>query len=891
MGKKKYGHLFFAVLLCAFLCTGCTQKPEPAETKGQGGALTPTGFPGQTETQEPTGLPEPIRPAVATGTPVPTKAQAPVPTNAPTQVQTGETSAQPAGLVTVTPVPQAAVKEIAGSIATADYPAVDGSTATLPLSRALYSLATGADEAAAEAAVVHTKTTNSYYQLYDGKADLLIVYEPPQEIIDRMQKEELLIKPIGLDALVFMANAGNPVQSLTTKQLIDIYSGKIKNWEEVGGGNQELLAFQRPAGSGSQTLMQKLVMGDVPMEEGDNIFRYSTMADILEGMIAYSGEANTLGYSVFYYAYFMYSLPELRFMAVDGVVPSTQTIYDGSYPFVNAFYAVIRPDEPEDSNARLLFDWLTGEAGQQMVLDLGYVPVTMPGNAQIAEKEPGRAGEPEVTPKENLAPGEHYILEQNEPAPTNNYYGDVWIYDENWNCTASFRNAYSTTHGVTDERYVEIYRWRTEEGREDPLYVYDFEEGKFLDFSGITSGEVGVLDGRAGYFKDYVDWSYMRVIDRDGKVLLDDIRMGEEEGMIWREGQCYRVTHWAGDTTGGYEAIYDLDLLPKTIAYENAEDMPEEKDRLDGVEYVCKKNGCVLSLTGEVLLTPELFLEAFGNGKDTECSFSWGGISWEWESEGKWLHEINYAGQTWYVDAQCNAYITEGETTLHFLDPKKADGIYVAWMQDKKRYFLSDGSLLVPSSFHGEAEDVKIWEDGSYFLAAKSMTGYLVELHMPGKEGEQYLYESPNGAKYSQIEGMEPCVVALKGAFTGEDGERKEELSIYAKDQRKILFTAQEIYMERLRNWNTNEKEDVWLVRMFDGKTQELNMEGKEREFCTYALVKNGELLFTTPVEGECVFVASHGGYLQMDTGNDTYVYDYGGNQMIKAYNRFLTEE
>lgn len=53
-----------------------------------------------------------------------------------------------------------------------------------------------------------------------------------------------------------------------------------------------------------------------------------------------------MGYSVYYYAKNMYSVPGLRLMAVDGVVPSEETIANGSYPFLNEFYAVIRKNEP-----------------------------------------------------------------------------------------------------------------------------------------------------------------------------------------------------------------------------------------------------------------------------------------------------------------------------------------------------------------------------------------------------------------------------------------------------------------------------------------------------------------------------------------------------------------
>ncbi len=52
-------------------------------------------------------------------------------------------------------------------------------------------------------------------------------------------------KALGRDALVFIVNEENPVQSLTQQQLRDIYAGKITNWKEVGGADAAIVAFQR----------------------------------------------------------------------------------------------------------------------------------------------------------------------------------------------------------------------------------------------------------------------------------------------------------------------------------------------------------------------------------------------------------------------------------------------------------------------------------------------------------------------------------------------------------------------------------------------------------------------------------------------------------------------
>lgn len=257
-----------------------------------------------------------------------------------------------------------------------EFPKIDGSTATIPLSQAIYRLAAGATEREAERFIEHDKTTQAYLNLiWDQGTDLVIAYEPGESVKKRMKEEgdNLIIKPIGRDALVFMANQGNPVKSLTNRQVIDIYSGKLTNWDSVGGRRQAIRAFQRPENSGSQNLMEKLVMKGTVMADAPQDFVVSEMGELIEKVSAYDNTGDALGYSVFYYAKNMYQKPELKFMAVDGVMPSSDTIRDGSYPYVCDFYAAVRKDEPKDSNAYRLFEWLTSNDGQALIHALGYV--------------------------------------------------------------------------------------------------------------------------------------------------------------------------------------------------------------------------------------------------------------------------------------------------------------------------------------------------------------------------------------------------------------------------------------------------------------------------------------------------------------------------------------
>lgn len=256
------------------------------------------------------------------------------------------------------------------------YPRMDGSTANLPLMAAVLSAATGMDAVQAESSVGCTTTPYAWERLARGECDILLVYEAAEDtkaLLDEIGTE-MEITPIGQDALVFIVNEQNPVTSLTQQQLRDIYTGKITNWAELGGEDLAITAFQRVPTSGSQSLFVKLLMGDIQPMEAPTEFAPSGMGELIEGLASYNNEGSALGYSVFYYASYMYAKPGLRFLAVDGISPSDETIADETYPLLNPFYVAIRADEPEDSPTRQLRDWLLTQAGTQVIADAGYIP-------------------------------------------------------------------------------------------------------------------------------------------------------------------------------------------------------------------------------------------------------------------------------------------------------------------------------------------------------------------------------------------------------------------------------------------------------------------------------------------------------------------------------------
>ena len=261
-----------------------------------------------------------------------------------------------------------------------NFPRMDGSTSTAPLAQAAAMVLLGEPrEAVVELASDFSRTTQSFRNLANGLCDILIVSEPAPEVFDELKAMgfEIEIAPIALDALVFVVNAGNPIDNLTHEQIQGIYTGRITNWNEVGGNDIEIVPFQRNAEAGSQVLMEKLVMAGLDMTEAptQTFMMALGMGEMITAMMGFDGSASAIGYTVFFYAEDMGMADGLKIIKVNGVTPNTESIRSGEYPFINPYYVVIGANEPEKSPTRIMWDWLQSNNGQKLVDLEGYVSI------------------------------------------------------------------------------------------------------------------------------------------------------------------------------------------------------------------------------------------------------------------------------------------------------------------------------------------------------------------------------------------------------------------------------------------------------------------------------------------------------------------------------------
>jgi phosphate transport system substrate-binding protein len=180
---------------------------------------------------------------------------------------------------------------------------------------------------------------------------------------------------IARDAIAVIVNPENPVLQLTLQQISDIYSGKIKNWQEVGGEDRPIVRLSRETNSGTHVYFLEVVLR-LGSKEDKTLFSTDTLLlPSSEGIISEVRQnPNAIGYDGLGYV-----PKDLKTIAIakeaggEYVLPSIPTVNDKTYPIARDLYMYTN-GEPEGTLKEYL-DWILSAEAQQIVADLGFVPV------------------------------------------------------------------------------------------------------------------------------------------------------------------------------------------------------------------------------------------------------------------------------------------------------------------------------------------------------------------------------------------------------------------------------------------------------------------------------------------------------------------------------------
>ena len=116
-------------------------------------------------------------------------------------------------------------------------------------------------------AVVGNATGRGLADLAEGKCDASLASEPLEIAVDaakvagkEVDASKLKLNLIAKDEIVFVTHKSNPVKKLSWQQIKDIHTGKITNWQEVGGKNMPIVVFTDALSGGTRAMIKQVVL-------------------------------------------------------------------------------------------------------------------------------------------------------------------------------------------------------------------------------------------------------------------------------------------------------------------------------------------------------------------------------------------------------------------------------------------------------------------------------------------------------------------------------------------------------------------------------------------------------------------------------------------------------
>ena len=172
-----------------------------------------------------------------------------------------------------------------------------------------------------------------------------------------------------LDGLSVYVNAENPIKELNLEQLMLIFTGKIKNWKEVGGPDARITLYSRENSSGTYEFFKEHVL-----DGNDFAASAQTMPGTAAVLQAVAKDKNGIGYGGAAYGAGAKHLAIKKNDSSPAIEPTEETVVKGTYPIWRYLYVYINPALDKGDIAAYL-NWIRSDDGQKVVKEVGYFPL------------------------------------------------------------------------------------------------------------------------------------------------------------------------------------------------------------------------------------------------------------------------------------------------------------------------------------------------------------------------------------------------------------------------------------------------------------------------------------------------------------------------------------
>lgn len=169
---------------------------------------------------------------------------------------------------------------------------------------------------------------------------------------------------VAYDGIAIIVNPENTIDDLTIEDIAKIYTGEIKNWNEVGGEDAEIVLIGREAGSGTRDGFESITGTEDSCKLRQEL---TSTGDVITTV---AGNSAAIGYAS------LASVKEsVKALSVGGIAPSEGTIKDGSYEVQRNFVLVTKKDAKLSDAAQKFFSYITSSDASEVIRQAGAVPI------------------------------------------------------------------------------------------------------------------------------------------------------------------------------------------------------------------------------------------------------------------------------------------------------------------------------------------------------------------------------------------------------------------------------------------------------------------------------------------------------------------------------------
>lgn len=205
-------------------------------------------------------------------------------------------------------------------------------------------------------------------QVLDGSVNIGNSDIFANEKLEEDKAKELVDHKVVAQGFAIVVNEAAGVKELTKQQIQDVFSGKVKNWKEVGGADKEIFLIHRPSSSGTRATFVKTVLGGDKNLENDSLGSVQDSSGAVAKAMAQNDGA------VSYLALSYLSSDEAKSMvkvAIDGVEASKENITTGKYPFWSWGHMYTKGEATAE--AKKFIDYIMSEDNKKVVEDTGFI--------------------------------------------------------------------------------------------------------------------------------------------------------------------------------------------------------------------------------------------------------------------------------------------------------------------------------------------------------------------------------------------------------------------------------------------------------------------------------------------------------------------------------------